>query len=44
MSTDPNLPASDDAVPEKETTPAGQVGEIEEEIAETGATFDEPAD
>ena len=44
MSTDSTLPGSDDADPEKETTPAGQVEEIEEEIAELGATFDEPDD
>ncbi len=44
MPNDPNLPGSDDADPEKETTPGGQVEEIEEEIAELGATFDKPDD
>ena len=44
MPTDPNLPGSDDADPELETTPAGQIRELEEEIAEDGATFDEPDD
>jgi len=34
----------DDADPELETTPAGQIRELEEEIAEDGATFDEPED
>jgi hypothetical protein len=44
MPTDPKLPGSDDADPEEETTPAGQVEELEEEIAELGATFDKPKD
>ncbi len=44
MPTDSNLPGSDDADPEKETTPAGQIEEIEEEIAKDGATFDKPKD
>jgi hypothetical protein len=41
MPTEPNQPASDDADPEKVTTPAGVTREIEEEAAETGASTDE---
>jgi hypothetical protein len=41
MSNDEPLPASDDADPEKETTPAGVVRDLEAEAAETGATTDD---
>jgi hypothetical protein len=41
MTNESPLPASDDADPEKESTPAGVAGDLEEEAAETGATTDE---
>jgi len=41
MPNEEHLPASDDAVPEKESTPAGVVGDLEAEAAETGATTDD---
>lgn len=40
MATEPVQPSSDDADPEKVSTPAGLVSELEEEAAETGATTD----
>jgi len=40
MPTESHLPASDDADPEKETTPAGSAEELEEMAAEEGATTD----
>jgi len=44
MPSDPNEPASDEADPEKQTTPAGQVEELEAQADELGATTDEPED
>ena len=44
MPTDPNLPASDDADPEKVGTPAGVTGELEEKAEETGASTDDDDD
>jgi hypothetical protein len=41
MPTEPNQPASDDADPEKVSTPAGVTSEIEEKAAETGASTEE---
>jgi hypothetical protein len=38
----PNQPASDEADPEKQTTPAGVAGELEEEAEEAGASTDPP--
>jgi len=40
MPTEPNQPASDEADPEKESTPAGVVEELEELAKEDGATFE----
>jgi hypothetical protein len=42
MPVETNLPASDDADREKESTPAGVVRDLEEEAADTGATTDAP--
>lgn len=42
MTNDPTPPASDEADADDQTTPGGQVGEIEELADETGA--DIPAD
>jgi len=44
MPSDPNQPKSDEADPEKQTTPAGIVEDLEEEAAENDATTDEPDD
>jgi hypothetical protein len=44
MPTESPLPSSDDADPEKQTTPAGAVEELEEMAAEEGATTDRPDD
>lgn len=45
MSTEPELPASDDeSDPETVTTPAGQTGELEEMIEETDADVAPEAD
>jgi hypothetical protein len=44
MPNEEPLPASDDADPEKETTPAGVVGDLEDEAAETGATTNDDPD
>ena len=44
MPTESHQPASDDADPEKATTPAGAVEELEEKAAEEGATTDDPDD
>jgi hypothetical protein len=44
MTNESKLPASDDADPEKESTPAGVVGDLEEEADEQGATTDDPDD
>jgi hypothetical protein len=41
MSNESNLPSSDDADREEESTPAGIVGDLEEEAAETDATTGE---
>jgi hypothetical protein len=38
MSTHPHQAGSDEADPEKQSTPAGVVGDLEEEAEETGAT------
>ena len=40
MSTQPNQPSSDEADPEKQSTPAGIVEELEEEAEEIGASTD----
>jgi hypothetical protein len=42
MSNETNLPSSDDADPDKESTPAGTAGELEEWAGETDATTDDP--
>jgi hypothetical protein len=42
MSNETNLPSSDDADPDKESTPAGIAGELEEWADETDATTDDP--
>jgi hypothetical protein len=44
MPKDPNLPSSDEADPEKQTTPAGEVEELEAEAHELGATTDDADD
>ncbi len=44
MSTDPTPPASDEADPEKQTTPGGQVEELEEMAEETDAEVGPPSD
>jgi hypothetical protein len=41
MTNESPLPASDDADPEKESTPAGVAGDLEKEATEAGATTDE---
>jgi hypothetical protein len=41
MTNESPLPASDDADREKESTPAGVVGDLEEEAEEAGATTGE---
>jgi len=41
MSTHPNQPESDEADPEKQSTPAGIVEDLEEQAEEMGATTDE---
>ncbi len=41
MSTQPNQPSSDEADPEKQSTPAGLVEDLEEQAEEVGATTDE---
>ncbi len=41
MSTQPNQPSSDEADPEKQSTPAGIVEDLEEQAEEVGATTDE---
>ena len=41
MPNETSLPASDDADPEKVSTPAGVVGDLEAEAAETDATTDD---
>jgi hypothetical protein len=41
MSTEPGQPASDDADPQKLSTPAGVASELEEEAAEIGASTEE---
>ena len=40
MPTEPNQPASDEADPEKQSTPAGVTEDLEELADEEGATFD----
>jgi hypothetical protein len=42
MSSHPHQASSDEADPEKQSTPAGVVGDIEKEADETGATTDPP--
>jgi hypothetical protein len=39
-SHEPELPASDEADPEIQSTPAGMVEELEEAVEEDDATFD----
>ena len=41
MSTHPNQPSSDEADPEKQTTPAGTVEDLEEQAEDIGASTDE---
>lgn len=43
-SSDPSPPASDEADPTHQTTPAGQVGELDDMIEETGAEVDPDED
>ncbi|MEP6661869.1 MAG: hypothetical protein ABJD24_18300 [Acidimicrobiales bacterium] len=38
MTSHPHQPGSDEADPEKQSTPAGVVRDLEEEAEETGAT------
>jgi len=40
MPTEPNQPASDEADPEKQSTPAGIAEDLEERAEEEGATTD----
>jgi hypothetical protein len=40
VSTHPNQPSSDEADPEKQSTPAGIVEDLEEEAEEIGASTD----
>ncbi len=42
MSNETNLPSSDDADPDKESTPAGMAGDLEAKADETDATTDHP--
>jgi hypothetical protein len=42
MTDHPNQPGSDEADPEKQSTPAGTVREIEEEAEEAGASTEPP--
>ena len=42
MSDHPHQPESDEADPEKQSTPAGVVRDLEEEAEETGATTTPP--
>ena len=44
MPTEPNQPASDDADPEKQSTPAGMTEELEERAEDIGATTESPSD
>ncbi|MDW3214617.1 MAG: hypothetical protein R8G01_11495 [Ilumatobacteraceae bacterium] len=41
---DPRPPASDEAVPEQQTTPAGQVEQLEELADDLGAEAGDPPD
>jgi hypothetical protein len=41
MSNETNLPSSDDADPEKESTPGGIAGDLEAHADETDATTDD---
>ncbi|HEX3090233.1 MAG TPA: hypothetical protein VHQ23_16400 [Ilumatobacteraceae bacterium] len=43
MSNQPNQPSSDEADPEKQSTPAGMVEDLEEEAEDIGASTDEPS-
>ena len=43
MTSHPNQPGSDEADPEKQSTPAGVARDLEEEAEETGASTDPPA-
>jgi hypothetical protein len=38
MATEPHLPASDDADPNDQSSPAGLIAELEDEAEEEGAT------
>jgi hypothetical protein len=42
MTSHPNQPGSDEADPEKQSTPAGVVHDLEEDAEETGASTDPP--
>ncbi len=44
MSTTPEIPSSDDADPEVQSTPAGLTQELEDEIEESGADVAPDAD
>jgi hypothetical protein len=44
MSSHPHQPSSDEADPEKQSTPAGIVKDLEEAADEVGATTDPPAE
>jgi len=41
MPTEPNQPASDDADPEKVSTPAGITSDLEDEAADAGASTED---
>lgn len=43
MSEHPHQPESDEADPEKQSTPAGVVRDLEEAADDAGATVDDPA-
>jgi hypothetical protein len=42
MTPDPNQPGSDEADPEKQSTPAGIVRDLEDEAEEAGASTEAP--
>jgi hypothetical protein len=44
MSSHPHQPSSDEADPEKESTPAGVVGDLEEKAEDLGASTDSPTE